>query len=287
MMRSSRIGLVGLSVCLVACSGPPLSTTVVRAATPITRTACHQCEEAARFVRLQQMSDDSHAASSRQFTHPLVLTPEEWTALLATVQVQRQAEGLLFRDPPGPVLPAFTPEDIRFLCAALSQAFAQAQPHEMVVFGLSHLNSYNMTEFTTGGWFAEGSSLHLVLANYRKVVTMPGTRQLLWERPLRPDAGPRYDLVASQYQTPVGDAGAWAGLFSPSPAEVSISYQAVLVGEPGDPSTPQKELASSPDRDPPTLSLEERLRMLKRWHDQGLITEDEYHVKKQRLLERF
>jgi len=114
--------------------------------------------------------------------------------LLGTLRIQRQAEGLLFRDPPGPVLPALTPEDISYLSVALSKAFAQAQPHEMVVFGLSHLNAYQMTELTTGGWFVDGPSMHVVLPNYRQVVTMPGTRWLLWEHPLRPDAGPlRFD----------------------------------------------------------------------------------------------
>lgn len=275
-----------VSVCLVVWLELPLSATLVAAASPMGRLACDQCEEADRFVRFQSVSEESRTGAPRQFTHPVVLTPAEWTALLTTLQVQRQAEGLLFRDPPGPVLPAFTPEDIGYLSAALSQALAQAKPHEMVVFGLSRLNSYNMTEVTTGGWFVDGSSLHLVLANYRKAVTMPGTRQLLWERPLRPDAGPHYDLVAGHHQTPVRDAGAWAGLLSNAPSEASISYQAALLGEPADPATSQQERPSSSDVFPPALSLEERLRTLKRLHEQGLITDDDYRAKKQQLLDR-
>ncbi len=259
---------------------------LVQAATPVTRAVCDQCEETTRFVRLQQVAEERRSAHPREFTHPLVLSPEEWTALLKRLQVQRQAEGVLFRDPPGPVSPAFTAEEIGYLSTALSQAFAQAQPSEMVVFGISRLNSYNMTEVTTGGWFVEGPSLHIVLANYQKVVTMPSTRELLWERPLRPDAGPHYDLVAGTHQTRVRDSGAWSGLFLSSPSELSISYQATLLGEPGGAATSQQERPSSPEVVPPSLSLEERLRVLRRLHEQGLITEEDYRAKKQQLLDR-
>lgn len=286
MISSSRIRVIVCGGCLIAGVELLLSETLAEAATSITRPACDQCEGVDRFVRLQSVADESRAGAARQFAHPFVLTPEEWTALLSTLNVRRQAEGLLFRDPPGPVVPAFTPEDISYLSAALSQAFAQAQPHEMVVFGLGHLNSYQMTEITTGGWYVEGSSLHVVLANYHKVITMPSTRQLLWERPLRPDAGPHYYLVAGTHQTSVRDSGTWSSLFSSPPSELSISYQEALLGEPGDaatvkePSSPPHGLAA------PTMSLEDRLRMLKRLHDQGLITEDEYRAKKQQILDR-
>lgn len=286
-MGPSRVRLVLLSMCLAVGSGPLLSATLVEAATPRTRPACDQCEEAARFVRLQPVSEDSYAASARPFTHPFVLPPEEWTALLGTLQIQRQAEGFLFRDPPGPVLPAFTPEEISYLSVALSQAFAQAQPHEMVVFGLSQLNAYQMTEITTGGWFVDGPSVHVVLANYRQAVTLPGTRWLLWERPLRPDAGPHYDLVAGHHQTMVRESSGISSLFASHPSELVMAYPAILLGESvADPTRPESsapvlEMGSS------SISLENRLRVLKRLHEQGLISEEEYRTKKQQLLERF
>jgi hypothetical protein len=275
-----------VSVCVVA-FGALSSATLVEAADPTTRLACDRCEEENRFVRLQQVSGEVGTTASHLRTHPLVLRPQEWTVLLSTLQVQRRAEGLLFRDPPGSVVPAFTPEEIRDLSTALSEAFAEARPDECVVFGLSRLNDVNMTELTTGGWFLEGPSLHVVLANYRKVVTMPGTRQLLWERPLRPDAGPHYDLVAGPHQTVVREPAAFTKLLSSAPSELSIDYHAILLGEPGDISPPQPARPSSSDRARPSLSLEERLRALKRFHEQGLITEDEYRAKKQQLLDQF
>jgi membrane peptidoglycan carboxypeptidase len=38
---------------------------------------------------------------------------------------------------------------------------------------------------------------------------------------------------------------------------------------------------------PPDARIEERLRVLKRLWDQGLITEEEYRQKKKQLLDRF
>lgn len=285
--RTVRRHPVGLSVCLVAWAGLLLGQPLGEAATSLTRPACDQCEEADRFVRLQQVSEEVRGASSRQFMHPFFLTPAEWTTLLTTLQVQRQAEGLLFRDSPGSVIPVFTVEEIGYLSTTLSKAFARAQPNEWVVFGISRLNSYNMTEITTGGWFLDGPSLHVVLANYRKVVTMPSTRQLLWERPMRPDAGPHYDLVAGRHQTIVRDAGAWSGLFSSAPSELRISYQGALLGESVETVPPQQNRPSSSEKDPLALLLEDRLRTLKQLHDQGLISDDDYRVKKQQLLDRF
>ncbi len=287
MMRVWHNTLMVLGLFLTAGCGLLLSGTCVGAATPITRAACEMCEEGARFVRLQQVTEDGRSAHLRSFAHPLVLSSEDWVPLLKGLQVQRQAEGLLFRDPPGPVLPAFTPDEIAYLSWTLSQAFARAQPNEMVVFGLTRLNAYNMTEITTGGWFLDGASLHLIVANYRKAATMPSTRQLLWERPLRPDAGPYYDLVAGQHQVLTREVGGWAGLFSVAPSELMIAYQAMLIGEPVGalPSSEASTLKSGIA--PPALSLEDRLRVLKRLQEQGLITDEDFRTKKQQLLDQF
>jgi hypothetical protein len=95
---------------------------------------------------------------------------------------------------------------------------------EPSTFGLSRSTPQGFTEVTTGG-DVEGPSLHFVLANYRKVVTMPSTRQLLWERPLRPDAGPAYDPVAGTHQTIVRVSGFLPSLLSPAPSQLAIAYQ--------------------------------------------------------------
>ena len=168
---------------------------------------------------------------SQRFTHPFTLSLEDWTSILAELHVQRQAEGLLDPVPEGPVMAAFTEEEVRYLSVTLSKAFAQAQPHEWVVFGLSRATPRGLTELTTGGGYVAGPSLHVALVNYRKIVTMPRTRQLLWKRPLRPDdaapaadrqridgGGNRPDDVLGtalgaddELQRALGDLGLWSG----------------------------------------------------------------------------
>ena len=260
---------------------------------PATRIACGQCEEGDRFVRLQTAPTDSRPVSSQGYRHPFALSPEDWKSILTELHVQRQAEGLLIPVPQGPVLSAFTEEEVSYLSVTLSKTFAQAQPNEWVVFGLSRLTPQGLTELTTGGGYVEGPSLHVVLANYRKVVTMPSTRQLLWERPMRPDAGPAYDLVAGNHQTIVRESGFVPSLLSPSPSELAIAYQALLLGEPAEASVTQKTSAANQLPIPPPLivapplSIEDRLQVLKRLQAQGLITEEEYRAKKQQLLDRF
>jgi len=283
---------ISIGLCLIA--GLLLLTGGVSvAAAPATRIACGQCEEADRFVRLQAATADDRLVSSQRFTHPFVLSPEDWTAILTALHVQRQADGLLAPVPQGPVLQAFTEEDITYLSATLSKAFAHAQPNEWVVFGLSRTTSQGLTELTTGGWYLEGALLHVALANYRKVVTMPGTRQLLWERPLRPDAGPSYDLVAGRHQTIVRESGSAPSLLTSPPSELAIAYPALLLREPAAAADSQETSAGTPPPAraprvvPPPLSLEERLQVLKRLQAQGLITEEEYRAKKQQLLDRF
>jgi hypothetical protein len=268
-----------------------LVTTV--AAAPATRIACGQCEEADRFVRLQAVTTDDRPVSSQRFTHPFVLSPEDWKSILTELHVQHQAKELLVPVPEGLVMSAFTEEEITYLSVTLSKAFAQAQSNEWVVFGLSRAGSHGLTKLTTGGWYVDGPALHVVLANYREAVTMSRTRQLLWERPLHPNTGSSYNFVAGNHQTIVRKPSSVLSLLTSSPSELVIAYQALLLKEPGaapvsqETSAVNQSPARSPRIVPPSFPIEERLQVLKRLQTQGLITEEEYRAKKQQLLDRF
>jgi len=260
-------------------------------AAPGARIACGQCEETDRFVRFHAITPGTDLANSQRFTHPFALSPEDWKSILTELHVQRQAD--LLPEPPRPVLSAFSEEEVGYLSATLSKAFARVQPNEWIVFGLSGSTPQGFTEVTTGGGYVEGASLHFVLANYRKVVTMPSTRQLLWEHPLRPDAGPAYDLVAGTHQTIVRASSFVPRFLSSVPSELAIAYEALLLGERGTASMTQNITAATPMATPPPtrvappVPLEERLQRLKRLRDQALITEEEYTAKKKQLLDQF
>lgn len=278
LLPACLIGLFGQ-----ACQGPMQSA----------RIACGSCEGPDRMVRLQPLTAGSLKDGRQGFTHPFSLSPEDWIIILKSIRVQSRNEGFLFFTTKGPVEPAFTDDEIDYLSATLSRVFAQARSDEQVVFALSRHRSSELTEITTGGWFVNGPSLHLVLANYRYAVAMPTVRDLLWQDPLWSNAGPFYDLVPGEHEIVVEEKGSPRRLFSLTLPSLSIAYKPLLLGEP--PSSPtarntlaDSDLSSSPSRtSPPNLSLEERLRVLKRLKDQGLITEEEYRAKKTQLIERF
>lgn len=136
----------------------------------------------------------------------------------------------------------------------------------------------------------EGTLLHVVLANNRKAVPMASTRQLLWKRPLRSDAGPSYNLVAGKHQAIVRDPSSVSSLLASAPSELTIAYQALLLGEPvgtpGSQETSEGNQSSSPSPKilPPLSSIGERLQVLKRLQAQGLITEEEFEARSNSCL---
>ncbi len=256
-----------------------------------TRIPCGTCEESDRFVRLQVRPVETALQDAVRFSHPVHLDPEDWAVLLRRIRVQSRPEGFLFGSTKGPVTEAFTADEIQFLSRSLSKAFAEARSEEVIVFGLARPRTPEVTEITTGSWFAEGAVLHLVMANHRTAVTLPGIRTLLWEDPLRTQTGLLYEFVPGEHQRLV--RGKDENLFgSPRPSEVALEYRAILLqgldSPPAvqmAPSTGSSSSLSALPPEPP-LSLEERLRRLKRLREQGLITEEEYGAKKKELLDR-
>ena len=250
------------------------------------RMVCGECEGEDRFVRLQGPSPGLRPDRVPTFSHPSTLSAKEWKIILSSLRVQRQGEPVvLFSLPKGLISDAWTQDEVEYLSRTLRQAFAQAQPTEWVVFGLSRPGAPDISEITTGGWFMEGSHLHLLLANYRYAVTAPNVRELVWENPLSSQVN-LYDLVPGDHQTVIQHKE--GGLLNAPVNELSIAYQPLLLAEPlskaalSDHSSTLRPVQSQSER----LSMEERLITLKRLRDQGLITEEEYRSKRSQLLER-
>lgn len=257
-----------------------------------TRMVCGACEEPDRFVRLQLRPTQSFHAGPPAFAHPFRLGPEDWKPILASIRVQTSSTKFILVPDKHPAVPAFTPGEIEYLSGTLGRAFAEARPEELVVFGLIHTGQADLVEMTTGGWFVEGSSLHLVLANYHCAVTLPGVRERLAQDPLSPNTGGTFDLPAGAHQTVVREAGLIGPSLNPAPSELAIDYKPLLLarlaippeGAPGH----AREGRTEPEpATPPALSIEESLALLQRLRDRGLITEAEYEAKKKQLLDRF
>lgn len=269
---------------------PPMTAPLEAAAA--SRVACGACEQADRFVRLQDAPSKTHQNSVSDLAHPFPLSSEDWTAVLQQIRIRKRDRGWFFiAAPPDAASPAFTREEIDYLSTTLPRAFAQAQPGEWVTFGLSRTTTPDvaaLTEFTTGAWYVEGDSLHLVFANYREGVTMPGIRDLLREDPLHMIAGPRYEFAPGPHQLARPAEDGLRTFFFPDLPELVLVYRALVLEARGGNAPPAGSETFYPLPLPSTPpSIEDQLYRLKRLKEQGLITEEDYQSKKRQILERF
>lgn len=271
-----------------------------------------------RFVRVEARYGDANPAGLVRFHHPLELGEREWTRILENVWVQHEPGALALASPKEPSKPAFTPDEIAFLSKWLGRAFKIARPDEWVVFGLRRQRSPELTEITTGGWFAEGDRLNLRLANYRHVVTMASIRQQLWDDPLHSMGDHYYSFAAGDFQSaalvgggPLGELRGTAvpqlimsyrsflgppAAAKPVPMPVEKSVPMPMERPPQKPvPMPMEKPVEKPDVPQAAVAPEQgaggdftrKLRELKQLRDEGLISEEEYRTKKKQMLERF
>jgi hypothetical protein len=274
--RARSTPMLLLAVLAVACS---------LGAAPASRVVCGMCEEPDRFVRLQASTKDRFAESTQPFSHPFRWSAEQWKPILRSIHVQKRDQGLLFIfGSNGPTLPAFTPAEVDYLSETLTRAFAQAEPSEVVVFGLTSPKTKEMTEITTGAWYVKDTQLHLILGNYREAFTMSSIRDLLWQDPLHMIAGALYEFVPGPYQSLPREGNGIGTFLIPEAPQLALTYQELLSGAPSIDAGQEKGSPPSAYQD---SSLEGKLKRLKQIHNDGLITDDEYAAKKKVLLDGF
>lgn len=259
---------------MLACAGP----------SPITRPVCGRCEDEGRFVRLAQR--EAAQPGTSMFGHPLHLRPEEWRSLLSGIFVQKRSKWFIFLPTQkGPAEPAFAPEEIDYLSPALSMAFDQVRPDEWVVFGLSRPSVSGVSEVTTGVCFVQDGHLHVRFANYRYAVSMQPVRELIRERPLEGHEIV-YDLIPGPHQVVITEPEGLPALAA-KPVELMIAYRAALADPPLVQPLAEPQRRHQPHDQPGSATIEERLRTLKRLKEEGLLTEDEYRIKRRQMLEQF
>lgn len=262
-----------------ACAAPTLTSKQ--------QSLCPKCKEPHRFVRMQISPGDSQQGSKVRFAHPFRLKSQDWVRLLNDIRVRSSSEGLFFFENKGTVTQAFTADEIQYLSAILSKAFAQVPADKWIMFGLSRVRSPQIIEVTTGGWYVEGTRIHLLLANYRLSVTMPNVLERLWLNPLLPDVPSSFGLVAGEHQK-LGTTERFlnAGAFNSDIPDLAIDYKSVLTPRPvGEGAGEIKKIPPEPTTS--DQSIEQRLRTLERLKKDRLITEEEYQTKRKQLIDRF
>lgn len=259
---------VGLAVCILGtltlsnCSRPSLFVRTIN-------------EEENRSVRLQARDGESQDGVGVKFAHPVALDEAEWGHLLGKIMIQEQKKFLSLGSGQPVVRPAFDQDERRYLAKSLAEGFQTAKPNEWVVFYLSRPRESGVVEIDSGGLFVEGERLHLILSNYRQPVSMSFIREQIWNDPLHPAGDGFYEIVPQHDQTLERVRRKdLTHSFLKQVSDLSIDYRAQLHDEVGDGATARH-------------SIEERLRILKRLRDDGVINEEQFRLKQDRLLERF
>lgn len=232
-------------------------------------------EEESRYVRFQARYGEGQDGVALKFAHPVALGEPEWAHLLDNIFIQEQKKLLAFGATRSAPRPAFDEDEKRYLAKHLAEGFQKARPDEWVVFYLSHPREPGVVEIESGGFFVEGERLHLIVANYRQPVSMAFIREQIWNDPLRPAGDSFYDVIPQSYQAlqRVRRKDLTQSLLKQVP-ELSIDYSAQL------------NAGVSGDGEAVGSSIEDRLRILKRLRDRGLISEEQFRMRQERLLER-
>lgn len=243
LILTLMLGLVGFN----GCGGPVGHIT--------------QTEEQDRYVLVQTPSHDE-LVGDRSFTHPVTLNATDWERILSLIQVKPSPIGS-FLPTKTDQEPAFRQDEMHFLAEQLAYTFRKATSRDWIVFYLGLPHESGATEITSGAFFVEEKRIHVLLANYRHLVTIPATARQLKVNPLHAAGKLVYEIVPGKSLTVLTE-NRWA---LPKPPLARMVE--VIINE-----IPRAD----------ETGLEAKLRTLKRLREEGLISEDEYRRKREELL---
>ncbi|HBP88943.1 MAG TPA: hypothetical protein DD706_14750 [Nitrospiraceae bacterium] len=239
------------------------------------------------IVQLQSplFKAEGHTAAN---SHPIAFTVQELQAIFQSMKIQKEVSFLnyyVFRHDTTPQ-PVFPSEIASLLAPHIATALSKAQPEETVVFVLSRPRKDGIPLITSGGLFVRGEQFIIILAKVETPMTSKRKRAQVQANPLAPLNNPDFHFVVDPSQTIITptDASELRPGSSAVPT-VSIRYKALLA-QSKDHALPLETVSDSPPSSPPAM-VEEKLRQLKSWHQQGLIGEQEYRKKREEILASF
>lgn len=269
---SSGLAAVMMAPLLIGCTSTPTFSRTVY-------------DDPTLLVRLD--SPVLQAAGSGELPGTIAeLTAADLAVLLRSVSVQPDISFVSYwflrKDPQ--LQPAFPNGDADLLAPHLQVALAKARPDETAVFFLRRTRADGIPLVTTGGLLIQGNQLLVLLANTRRPTTTQRKLETARDVPLYPLGEVDFHFVPGRYQTTLAKHDLPKAMAMTSAPVLSITYGALLadLSQPGrGTARPQTE----PDISAATI--EEKLHRLKTWHEQGLITDDDYLQKRQEILRRF
>lgn len=207
-------------------------------------------------------------------------TATDLASLLRSIKIQRETSFVgywVMRRAPQPE-PAFPHDDAQLLAPHLLAALVKARPDETAVFVLRRTREDGIPLVTTGGMLIHGDQLMVLLANARRPITTSRKLEASKDAPLQPIGEMEFHFVPGPHQTTLAKNDLSTTLITSSVQTLSLDYKAWLTG---------LSPASSSPKELPTATIEDKLRRLKVWREQGLITDDEYQHQRRKILEHF
>lgn len=232
-------------------------------------------------------------------SHPVDFAEQDLSVLLRSVAAQKEIDFFRYyflRQDPKPER-AFLDEEVAVLVPHLRAALAASRPEESVVFALSRARGEGVSEVTSGAVFVRGERLCVLLANWRVPVTTSRKMDRARERPVASLGEPDFTIVPGPYQTVLIPQDPGFPSWADDAKGVTVAYRPALATSPRPPGSSRAETSAgtkgltpatpAPSAAAPPSSLDAKLRQLKVWKEQGLITEQEYQEQKRKLLESF
>jgi len=273
-IRVSTSGLIAVVMVslLVSCANPPAFSRTVY-------------EDPTVLVRLDSPLFQEEV-SEAPAGHIPALTATDLAEILQSVRIQPEISFFSYWILRNGLQPetAFPGDDARLLAPHLQAALAKAKPNEIAVFFLRKTRADGIPLLTTGGLLIHGDQLVVLLANAGRPTTTRRKLETASDTPLNPLGEVDFHFVPGLYQTTLAKQYLPKRIVMTSAPALSVDYRSWLAG------TLQPDHSSSPTQtepEIPTATVEENLHRLKTWREQGLITDDEYLLKRQEVLKHF
>lgn len=233
-----------------------------------------------RYVILERRAGAPETSDSSAYRP--AIAESGWERILGDIYVRPRKSLFSISYADSNPVPAFMEHDRHYLARSLSEAFRKIGPQEIALFYLTHSRESGVTEITSGGWYVRDSHICLIMANYRQAVTMAFIEEKIRIDPLRPAGRSFYEIVPRPQQVLHSGRGSIKTLF-PQVPELVINYAALAPGSAENMSAGAGRISED------TLDhggqLENRLRTLEQLRKEGLVTDEEYHWKRQQLLD--
>ena len=247
-------------------------------------------DDSYNVVRLEAQLDDSKMPIHQGFEHPAEIAEIDMARILESIRIVQPPSTLsrLILKSKDEVEPAFTPEEAASFAVPLSAALRTATPSERVIFFYHHQRSIYKGTTSSGIAFVKDKRLFIILGRYI-MGNQPGYPDIPVDgNPLPRSNNQDFYIAPGPFQTLVdGTKAPGGGEMVTARRWLSIDYASLLnpPAQTAPPSVKPADVDSAPG--PPPLTFEEKLKTLKKLQEDGLITEEEYQMKRKELLQSF